>query len=126
MLRLLKTYRSVNDVRVLMRSRLSQVNRAFVKRVKALQMQRERRFFDLLETKPLGEQQRIIKFEKNSNQRPGTKMLHPENLPQYSAHFASMFDSRTESVDHEPPTVTSTTDSENGIAMIISKTELVS
>ena len=124
MLRLLRTYRSVNDVRVLMRSQLNQVNRAFVKRVKALQKQRERVFFDILETKAIGEQQRMIKFEKNSNQRPGTKMLHPESLPQYSAHFASIFDSRTEFVDHEPPTATSATDSENELAGIIGKTGL--
>ena len=73
-----------------MRGQLNQVNRAFVKRVKALQKQRERGFFDRLETKAIGEQQRMIKFEKNSNQRSGTKMLHLQNLSQYSAYFASM------------------------------------
>ena len=80
--------------------------------------------FDLLETKAIGEQQRMIKFGKNSNQRSGTKMLHLQNLSQYSAYFASMFDSRTDFVYHESPTTTITTDSENETAMIISKTEL--
>ena len=40
-------------------------------------------------------------------------MLNHKMLRQYSAHFASMVDSRTEFVDHEPPTATSTTDNEN-------------
>ena len=103
LLRQLKTFASVEEVRAPLRGRLNQVNRAFAKRVKALLEQKQRDFYDDLETKTLGEQQRMIRFERNRSQRTGARMLHPERLHEYSQHFGAMFSFRRDFTYDEPP-----------------------
>jgi hypothetical protein len=117
LLRQLKTFYKVDEVRPLLRSNLNQVNRAFAKRVKELERERDLKFFDLLETKTPGEQQRIIKSQKNGKQSPGVKLLRPESLPVYTAHFSAIF-------GHPPNTASSATDNNrNDRFAIIDRTE---
>ena len=61
-----------------------------------MERRRERHFYDRLETKPLGEQQKIIRSERNTNRRPGIKILVRERIGEYSEHFATMFNFREE------------------------------
>ena len=94
LLRQLRTYSMVEEVRVTLRRRLNQVNRKFERRSKLLKKRQEIKFYDSLEAKSLKEQQRMIKFAKNKNQRPGARTLTPEKLKEYSRHFAAMFNFR--------------------------------
>ena len=94
LLRQLKTSTSEEELRALTRRRLNQVKRVIMKHRKDLKRNRQIRYYDSLEAKSLGEQQRMIRFAKNRNQRLGAKMLRPEKLPEYSKYFSSMFNFR--------------------------------
>ena len=108
LLRQLKTFASVEEVRAPLRGRLNQVNRAFAKRVKILLGRWQREHYDDLESKTLGEQQRMIRFERNRSQRTGARMLQVEKLPEYSKHFGAIFNFRHdfayETSTETPPT----------------------
>ena len=83
--RQLRVYSVVEEVRISTRRSLKRVNKEYGKRVKVLKKEQERKFYALLETKSLKEQQRMIRFERNKNQRPGVKRLDSEKLPEYTA-----------------------------------------
>ena len=58
LLRQLRTYYPVEEVRVLIRNDLNRVNHDFAMRIKVLEREHKKRFFDSLETKTIVEQQR--------------------------------------------------------------------
>ena len=94
LLRRLSAPVQVEEVRALDRQALKRVNREYARRVRQLEREAEKEFYDALEGKPIAEQQRIIKFARNGRQRSGARMLVPDRLPDYSRHFESMVSRR--------------------------------
>ena len=113
LLKQLKMYAPVEEVRTAIRRDLGKVNREYDRRAKVLQKQKEKDLYDILGSKPLGEQQRMIKFLKNKCQRPGTKMLSHKRPPEYSKHFAKMFNPPSNFVKKAPITTSTTDDHKN-------------
>lgn len=112
------------DVRFPLQNSLRHVERKLAKREKVLFRQNQQNFFSDFEAKPLHEQQRMIRFERNKSQRSGAKMLNPKLLPEYSRHFASMFDFRADFVYGESSTTTAAAPSPlNEKVCILSETE---
>ena len=106
----LNIYSSVESVKASIRHELNRVNNDYTKRGKLLHMQRERNYYDALEMKPMGEQMKIIRFSKNSNQRFGVKTLDHEKLDECSRYFASMLSLRDGlHYDQQIPFLTNTT-----------------
>jgi exonuclease III len=88
--RRLKTYSMIEEICGDIKCCLKSVNRKFERRTKVLLRKQERQFYDLLEVKSLREQQRMIRFVRNHNQRLGARMLDSKLLDLYSDHFSAM------------------------------------
>ena len=99
LLKQLRAFKGTEEAIKGVREELKGVNKEFRERIKALRGEKERKFFDAMEEKSLGEQQRILRFAEHESQQRGTKMLSTEGLPEYTRHFADMFSFRAEFPD---------------------------